>query len=107
MILEKAIQLVNSVNYFRRQYLNENEFGLSPMLRRSSVSVAAYIAEAFETAIPRQKLRLLFASQRALAECDQYLLLTGKQENCNTKKIRIRVEQVSIQLDSYINALRK
>jgi four helix bundle protein len=107
MIWQKSLQLVNAAGCFRKQFLPGDIFGLSYAIRRSTVSVSSHIAEAFEIQDPSNRLRILQAAQSSLAEFSQHLIMAGRKMGCNTNKIRIEAEQVSVQLESYINALRK
>lgn len=100
-------KLVIAIDRLRRQYLGDEAFGLSPLLRRTGNSIADFVAAAFEENELRKKLRLLHAAVSLLEECETYLLLAEETADCSTLKMRITAELVSIHLQSYINTLKK
>ena len=100
-------KLVTAIDKLRKQHLGDAAFGLSPLLRRTGNSIADYVAAAFEEDELREKLRLLHAAVCLLEECGNYLVVAEETTDCNTLKMRITAELVSIHLQSYINTLKK
>lgn len=98
---------MSNISKMKKQFLDDEMFGLSPLLFKSSSTVASYISEACESLRPREQLRLLSMSQNALSECRHYLYIVDEEGYGNTIKLRIEAEQVSVILESYINALKK
>jgi four helix bundle protein len=107
ILWEKALRLVLNVSKMRKQFLEEEMFGLSPLMMRSCVTVAAFISEASENNHPKEQLRYLTVSQEALFECIHYLAIIDEEGYGNTVKLTIEAEQVSVLLESYIKALKK
>lgn len=105
ILWEKSLQLVLNIKKMKKQFLNEEMFGLSPLLTRASTEVSSYIGEACEEKDLRLQLRWLNLAQRALIESKSYLV--NVQRFGNTNKLGIEAEQVSVILESYINALKK
>jgi four helix bundle protein len=105
ILWEKSLQLVLNIKKMKKQFLNEEMFGLSPLLTRASTEVSSYIGEACDEKDFRLQLRLLSLAQRALIESRSYLV--NVQRFGNTNKLGIEAEQVSVILESSINALRK
>lgn len=102
-----AHKLATAMERFRRQHLNDEDFGLSPLLRHTGISIGNYIAAAFEEKELRNKIRLLQLSLSTLEEGLTYLLAAEQTERGATLKIRIEATIVSIHLQSYINTLKK
>ena len=107
ILWERALRLVLNITKMKRQIMDEEVFGLSPILMRSSAAVAAFIGEANEVVHPHQQLQLLSMSQSALTECIHHLGVVDDEGYGNTVKLVIEAEQVSVLLESYINALKK
>lgn len=107
ILWEKALRLALNVSKMKKQFLDEEMFGLSPLLLKSSATVASYIGETCEAAYADEQLRLLSMAQNALAECRHYLYIVDEEGYGNTVKLTIEAEQVSMLLQSYINGLKK
>src|SRR5690606_4631585 len=100
-------KLVTAIDRLRKQHLGDEAFGLSPLLRRTGNSIADYEAAAYEESERREKLRLAHAAVSLLEECGTYVAVAEETPDCNTLKMRITAELVSIHLQSYINTLKK
>lgn len=100
-------KLVTAIDRLGKKGLGDEAFGLQPVLRRAVRSVADYLAAAFEENDVREKLRMLNTAVSLLEECGIYLVVAEETSDCNTLKMRITAELVSIHLQSYINTLKK
>lgn len=107
ILWEKALRLILNVSKMKKQFLDDEMFGLSPLLLRSTATVASCIGETCEVVQAEEQLRLLCLAQSALSECRHYLYLVDEEGYGNTIKLTIEAEQVSMLLQSYINALKK
>jgi four helix bundle protein len=107
LLWEKALRFVLNVSKMRKQFLEEDMFGISPLIMRACGTVAAFISEAGENNYPKEQLRCLSVSQEALFECIHYLAIIDEEGYGNTVKLTIEAEHVSVLLESYINALKK
>ena len=107
ILWDKSLQFVFNVFKYKKQFLNEEMFGLTPLLIRSTTSVASLIAETYESKTVKRQLRLLSISQSTLSECLDYLITIDNQGLGNTEKLVTEAEQVSALLESYIKALKQ
>lgn len=107
ILWDKAIRFVKSVVKARKQFPEDEMFGLAPLAMRSATSVAAYIAESYDTKGSKRQRRLLTIAQINLNECLDHLIEIDNQGYGKTGRLIIEAEQVSILLESYIKALRR
>ena len=107
MVWQKAHRLVLSVYKMTKKFPKEERFGLSPQIRRSAVSVAANIAEAFKKKSTADKLRILNISQGSLSETEYYLILTQDLEYYDAAILMKEADEVGKILEAYMNAIRK
>ena len=73
---QKAHNLVLDIYKLTKTFPKEEIYVLTSQIRRSSISVAANIAEAFKKKSPAEKLRLLNIAQGSLAETEYHLILS-------------------------------
>ena len=72
----KAHQLVLEIYKSTKTFPKEEIYCFTSQIRRSSVSVAANIAEAFKKKSAADKLRILNISQGSLSETEYFLILS-------------------------------
>jgi len=107
IVWQRAHALVLSIYKLTKHFPKDERFGLTSQIRRSSVSVAANIAEGFKKKSSADKLRILNISQGSLSETEYYLLLTQDLEYSNTKELMVHADEVGKILEAYMNAIRK
>jgi len=86
ILTDKALQLVLNVMKARKQFLEDELFGLPLVLTRSATAVMAAIDESFNTRYSVHKRNLLNLSLDALTECRHYLMLVDEEGYGNTNK---------------------
>jgi four helix bundle protein len=89
------------------QFPKSEIYGLTSQLRRSSVSIAANIAEGFKKNGIADKLRYFNIAQGSLAETRYYLILSQDLGYCDSTLLCEQLEEVSKILDSYISTIHK
>jgi four helix bundle protein len=108
VVWQKAHALVLAVYKLSKAFPKEEIYGLTSQMRRSSVSVAANIAEGFKKKGPADKLRFLNISQGSLSETEYYLILANDLGYGKDISVLMNdAEEVSRILESYMNAMRQ
>src|SRR5687768_1576379 len=80
IVWQKAHSLVLEIYKQTKAFPKEEMYCLTSQIRRSSISVAANIAEAFKKKSSADKLRILNISQGSLSETEYYLILSKDLE---------------------------
>ncbi len=106
IVWQKAHRLVLDVYKLTRSFPKEEIYGLTSQIRRSSVSVAANIAEAFKKRSNLDKARILNIAQGSLSETEYYILLAADLNYADTNNFNEQVDEVSRLLESYIKAIK-
>jgi len=107
IVWQKAHQLVLNVYKVTKSFPKEEMYGLTSQLRRSSVSVAANIAEGFKKKGIADKLKYMNTAQGSLSETDYHLLLTNDLGYFNTSGILSEVDEVGRLLESYMQGIKR
>lgn len=107
IVWQKAHQLVLNIYKATRSFPKEELYGLTSQIRRSSVSVAANIAEGFKKRGSADKLKFMNTTQGSLSETDYHLLLANDLEYFNTNGLMKDVEEVGRLLESYMGGIRR
>jgi four helix bundle protein len=107
IVWNKAHQLVLDVYRSTRQFPREELYGLTSQFRRSTVSIAANIAEGFAKKTMPEKLRFLNIAQGSLEETRYYLILAHDLEYGDFKNMELLAAEVSRLLNAYINSIRR
>lgn len=106
IVWQKAHELVLMVYKVTKEFPREEQFGLVSQLRRSTVSVAANIAEAFKKKSSLDKLRILNISQGSLSESEYYFILAHDLNYSSKDNLMNRSIEVGKLLQSYMNAIK-
>jgi four helix bundle protein len=106
IVWQKAHQMVLDVYVATKSFPKEEMYGLTSQIRRSSVSVAANIAEGFKKKGIADKLKFMNTAQGSLSETDYHLLLANDLEYFNTKKLIKDAEEVGRLLEAYMRGIR-
>ena len=107
VVWQKAHQLVLAIYSTTKRFPKEEKFGLTSQIRRSTISVAANIAEAFKKKSSLDKLRFLNISQGSLSETEYYLILSQDLEYGKMNELMDKADEVGRILEAYMNAIRK
>jgi four helix bundle protein len=107
IVWQKAHRLVLDVYKRSKLFPKEEMYGLTSQIRRSSVSVAANIAEGFRKRGPADKVRFLNISQGSLSETEYYLMLAKDLEYTDTNELLYQADEVGRILESYLSAIKK
>jgi four helix bundle protein len=107
IVWQKAHQLVLNVYKATKHFPKEETYGLTSQLRRSSVSVAANIAEGFKKKGIADKLRYMNTAQGSLSETDYHLLLANDLEYFNTSGLLSSANEVGRLLESYMQGIKR
>jgi len=107
VVWQKAHQLVLAIYSTTIRFPKEEKFGLTSQIRRSTISVAANIAEAFKKKSSLDKLRILNISQGSLSETEYYLILSQDLEYGKMNELMDKADEVGRILEAYMNAIRK
>jgi four helix bundle protein len=107
IVWQKAHQLVLNIYKETNSFPREELYGLTSQIRRSSVSVAANIAEGFKKKGSADKLKFMNTAQGSLSETDYHLLLVNDLKYFNTNTLMRDVEEVGRLLESYMGGIRR
>ena len=81
-------------------------FGLASQLRRSTVSIAANVAEGYKRSGRSEKARFLNIAQGSLEETRYYLILTNDLGYTDTRPLTSTLDEVGRLLGGYLRALK-
>lgn len=97
------------LNVYRatKRFPKEEVYGLTSQLRRSSVSVAANIAEGFKMKGTADKLKYMNTAQGSLSETDYHLLLANDLGYFDTGNLLKDVDEVGRLLESYMQGIKR
>ena len=107
IVWQKAHQLVLNLYKATKHFPKEEMYGLTSQLRRSSVSVAANIAEGFKKKGIADKLKYMNTPQGSLSESDYHLLLANDLEYFDTNGLLNDVDEVGRLLESYMKGIKR
>ena len=107
IVWRKGHQLVLNVYKATKHFPKEETYGLTSQLRRSSVSVAANIAEGFKKKGIADKLRYMNTAQGSLSETDCHLLLANDLEYFNTNGLMSGANEIGRLLESYVQGIKR
>ena len=106
IVWQKAHQLVLDI-YEMNLCLPENEkYGISNQIKRSSVSVPANIAEGFGRISTKEKLRFFYIANGSLEETRYFLILINDLKFTQTEQLQKKLTEVSKILNSYISRIK-
>jgi four helix bundle protein len=103
---QKAHQLVLDIYKLTKAFPREEIYCLTSQVRRSSISVAANIAEAFKKKSAADKLRILNISQGSLSETEYFLILSQDLGYTYTRELMQKADEVGKILESYMQSIR-
>ena len=101
IVWQKAHSLVLSIYQATKFFPKEETYGLVSQIRRSSVSVAANIAEGFKKKSIAEKGRFLRIAHSSLEETRYYLILAQDLEYCDSTAMKEQLAEVSKLLTGY------
>lgn len=104
-VWKKAHQLVLQIYETSKQFPKEELFGLTSQIRRSSVSIAANIAEGFKRQGKKDKIRFYNIAQSSLEEVKYFLILSEELKYIKSNSSLLLAEEVSKMLASYIKKI--
>ncbi|MDP2059276.1 MAG: four helix bundle protein [Flavobacteriaceae bacterium] len=105
VVWQKAHQLVLAAYRLSQTFPRSETYGLTSQFRRSTVSIAANIAEGFRKRGKADKRRFLNIAQGSLEESRYYLILVSDLNYGEVSEIRSLMEEVSKLLDTYSKAI--
>jgi four helix bundle protein len=101
----KAHEYVLSVYAFTKSFPKEETYGLSGLMRRAAVSVAANIAEGFRKRGRADKARFMNVAEGLIEESRYYLILAQDLGYGQTGDLMSRLEESSRLLHGYSKGL--
>jgi four helix bundle protein len=107
VLWQKAHQLVLAIYKIAKGFPREEVYVLTSQIKRSSISVAANIAEGFKKKSKAEKLRFLNIAQESLSETEYYLILSEDLAYADTKVLLTATHEVGRILEGYMKAIRK
>lgn len=106
IVWQKAHELVLDVYKVTKNFPKEEVYALTSQIRRSSMSVAANIAEGFKKKSSADKLRILNIAQGSLSETEYFLVLASDLKYNDMTNPIMKAEEVSKLLEGYMKAIR-
>jgi four helix bundle protein len=106
LVWQRAHQLTLRIYRETEAFPKSETFGLTSQLRRSTVSIAANVAEGFKRSGRTEKARFLNIAQGSLEETRYYLILANDLRYTDAKPLLASLEEVGRLLGGYLRALR-
>ncbi|MBL7833770.1 MAG: four helix bundle protein [Cyclobacteriaceae bacterium] len=106
IVWQKAHELVLDVYQATQSFPKEEMYALTSQIRRSTMSVAANIAEGFKKTSSRDKIRIYNIAQGSLSETEYFLLLSQDLRYGDMKELLGKADEVGRILGSYIRAVK-
>ena len=105
IVWQKAHLLALGVYQMTKSFPREELYGSTSQVKRSSVSVAANIAEGFKKKGKADKLKYLNIAQGSLSETEYYLILAKDLDYFDSNKLMKDASEVGRLLESYMSAI--
>ncbi|HEU5289981.1 MAG TPA: four helix bundle protein [Cyclobacteriaceae bacterium] len=106
IVWQKAHELVLDVYKVTKDFPKEEVYALTSQMRRSSMSVAANIAEGFKKKSNLDKIRILNIAQGSLSETEYFLMLASDLKYSDMANQQALADQVGRLLESYVKAIK-
>ena len=106
-VWKKAHSLVLDIYSMTKEFPKDELYGLTSQLRRAAVSIPANIAEGFGRFSKIEKMRFFNIAQGSLNEVRYFLILTEDLKYGNVADLKLKSEEISKILDSYIKRIRE
>jgi len=106
IVWQKAHQLVLLIYKYTDSFPKKEDYSLTSQFRRASISISANIAEGFKKKGKADKARFMNISQGSLEECRYYLILSRDLGYGENSEIKIKLEEVSKLLTSYLHSIQ-
>jgi four helix bundle protein len=106
IVWQKAHELVLGVYHKTQSFPKEEAYALTSQIRRSSMSVAANIAEGFKKKGPRDKVKFYNIAQGSLSETEYFLLLSQDLKYGDMKELMSKADEVGRILNAYIKTIK-
>jgi len=106
IVWQKSIALVSDVYKLVRLFPDDEKYGLTSQIKRSSVSVPSNIAEGYGRSSRRNYIQFLRISRGSLFELETQIVI-GKKLNFinNSEEVDNTITEISKMLNSLINKL--
>jgi len=106
IVWQKSIALVSDVYKLVRLFPEDEKYGLTSQIKRSSVSVPSNIAEGYGRSSRRNYIQFLRISRGSLFELETQIVI-GKKLNFinNSEEVDNTITEISKMLNSLINKL--
>jgi four helix bundle protein len=105
IVWQKAHALVLDIYRETKSFPKEELFGIVSQMRRSSVSVAANIAEGFKKKGKADKLKFFNTSQGSLSETEYFIMLSTDLKYSAMIGLMEKAIEVGRILESYMNSI--
>lgn len=103
---QKAHELVLGIYKKTQDFPKEEVYALTSQVRRSSMSVAANMAEGFKKKGKRDKVRIYNIAQGSLSETEYFLMLSQDLKYGEMKDLMMKADEVGRILDAYIKTIK-
>jgi four helix bundle protein len=106
VVWQKAHQFVLAIYRLTGTFPKSEMFGLSSQFRRSTVSIAANIAEGFKKRGIADKLRFFNIAQGSLEESRYYLILVEDLKYAECSELHASLSEVRKLLETYSQTIQ-
>lgn len=107
IVWQKAHSIVLKIYNLTKSLPKEELFCITSQIRRSTISIAANIAEGFKKKTASEKLRYFNISEGSIEETKYFLILINDLNYADTSDIYNDLEEISKILYSYKNSIFK
>lgn len=106
IVWQKAHSFVLNVYKYTAKFPKDELYALTSQFRRSTVSIAANIAEGFKKKSNKDKIKFYNTSQGSLEESRYYLILARDLNYGDNDEMTTQIEEVSKLLTAYISSIK-
>ena len=106
-VWQEAMELVKQIYQLTAGFPNDERYGLTSQMRRSSISIASNIAEGAGRSSKREMIQFLMIARGSLAELETQLLLAKELDLCSSNSMILgRVDKIFGLLGGLVQSLR-
>jgi len=106
-ICQRAHEMVLEVYRITKDFPKGEQYGLTAQIRRAATSAATTMVEGFEKKKATEKIRIMNASQHALSETEQCLILADGLDYGKMNMLMSMTDEVRWMLGAYMNAIKR
>lgn len=104
IVWQKSVEMVTLVYKLLKQFPDDEKFGLTSQIKRSSVSIASNIAEGYGRNYTKDYIRFLNISRGSLYEMQTQFQISLNLDFINESDLN-EIKDMSIEIEKMLNSL--